>query len=286
MDHGPVVIIGAGPAGLTAAYVLSKADVITCDAEHIMETMKRLGAVPEKIRIINYGVDTKKFSPREKSRELKAKLTISNSPIVISLRNLDPLYDVESLIKSVPLVVKEIPEAKFLIAGSGPEESKLKELAVSLDASESTYFVGFIPNDELPTYLTTTDVYVSTALSEGLDSLKIDYEISPYLVRGLDYYTRTVFEVTHQDLGAQDALGAGGRYDSLVSDLGGPDVGAMGFAFGIERLHLLSSIKCPVAIQNLVYIYDFSSTFLELNKLHKPINSKLVLKLIFDFKGR
>ena len=89
---------------------------------------------------------------------------------------------------------------------------------------------------------------------KGLASLKSEYEISPYLVRGLDYYTRTVFEITHQDLGSQDALGAGGRYDNLVSDLGGPDVGAMGFAFGIERLLLVARCPLPVARQNLVYL--------------------------------
>jgi histidyl-tRNA synthetase len=89
---------------------------------------------------------------------------------------------------------------------------------------------------------------------EGLDSLKSDYEISPYLVRGLDYYTRTVFEITHQNLGSQDALGAGGRYDNLVSVLGGPDVGAIGFAFGIERLLLATIQKPQFRSQNLVYL--------------------------------
>jgi len=57
-------------------------------------------------------------------------------------------------------------------------------------------------------------------------------------VRGLDYYTRTVFEITHSGLGAQDALGAGGRYDNLVEELGGPNRGAVGFALGVERLLL------------------------------------------------
>jgi len=91
-------------------------------------------------------------------------------------------------------------------------------------------------------------------VKEGLDSLNINYAVTPYLVRGLDYYTRTVFEVTHQDLGSQDALGAGGRYDNLVSDLGGSCVGAIGFALGVERLLLVHSSKFIVHSQNLVYI--------------------------------
>ena len=68
-----------------------------------------------------------------------------------------------------------------------------------------------------------------------MDNLKINYIIDPYLVRGLDYYTKTTFEVVHKKLGAQDAIGAGGRYDNLISDLGGQPKGACGFAIGMER---------------------------------------------------
>jgi len=68
-----------------------------------------------------------------------------------------------------------------------------------------------------------------------LDAIGIGYTIDPYIVRGLDYYTRTVFEVTSDAIGAQSAIGAGGRYDNLVKDMGGPDLGACGFAIGIER---------------------------------------------------
>lgn len=91
-------------------------------------------------------------------------------------------------------------------------------------------------------------------VKEGLDSLRISYEITPYLVRGLDYYTRTVFEIAHKDLGAQDALGAGGRYNNLVKDLGGPDAGAIGFAFGVERLLLVAGGLPAAAEKNLVYL--------------------------------
>ncbi len=69
-----------------------------------------------------------------------------------------------------------------------------------------------------------------------LDAERIPYRAEPRLVRGLDYYTRTVFEVTAQGLGAQDALLGGGRYDRLVSDLGGPRTPGIGFAIGEDRL--------------------------------------------------
>lgn len=81
------------------------------------------------------------------------------------------------------------------------------------------------------------------AVRENLDALSIAYTLNLTLVRGLDYYNRSVFEITHPGLGAQDALGAGGRYDHLIRELGGPDVGAVGFALGVERLLLVTGQK-------------------------------------------
>ena len=95
----------------------------------------------------------------------------------------------------------------------------------------------------------------------GLDLLGVNYRVSPKLVRGLDYYTRTVFEFKHSRLGPQqDALGAGGRYDGLVKELGGPEMGAVGFAFGVERLLLVSSCKFQVSGEKLVYLISLGDT--------------------------
>ncbi len=76
-------------------------------------------------------------------------------------------------------------------------------------------------------------------VKDYLDQFKIAYKEILTLVRGLDYYTGTVFEVTNSSLGSQDALAAGGRYDKLVAQLGGPDIGAVGFALGLERIVLV-----------------------------------------------
>jgi histidyl-tRNA synthetase len=74
-----------------------------------------------------------------------------------------------------------------------------------------------------------------------LDRVGVAYEIDPTLVRGLDYYTRTVFELTSEALGAQSGVGGGGRYDGLVEQLGGPPTAGMGWAAGIERILLAGS---------------------------------------------
>jgi histidyl-tRNA synthetase len=79
------------------------------------------------------------------------------------------------------------------------------------------------------------------AVREGLEVLGIPYEIDDKLVRGLDYYTMTVFEAKSSALGAQDTVGAGGRYNGLISDLGGPDLGGIGFGTGVERMLLAAA---------------------------------------------
>ncbi len=84
-------------------------------------------------------------------------------------------------------------------------------------------------------------------LKSLLDTLNIEYEVDPSIVRGLDYYTRTVFEIKYPSLGAQDAIIGGGRYDNLIEELGGAPTPSVGFAVGMERimLALTSEGKLP-----------------------------------------
>ncbi len=76
-------------------------------------------------------------------------------------------------------------------------------------------------------------------LKQRLDSMGIEYVVNPRLVRGIDYYNRTVFEWITEDLGAQGTICAGGRYDGLVKQLGGRETSACGFGIGLDRLQLL-----------------------------------------------
>ncbi|MDR4466697.1 MAG: histidine--tRNA ligase [Nitrospira sp.] len=78
-----------------------------------------------------------------------------------------------------------------------------------------------------------------TGVLQGLDLIQIPYLLNHRLVRGLDYYNLTTFEVTATNLGAQNAVGAGGRYDGLVETLSGPPTPAVGFAVGLERIAML-----------------------------------------------
>ena len=78
-----------------------------------------------------------------------------------------------------------------------------------------------------------------SSVKDRLGLLGVDYAVDPRMVRGLDYYTRTTFEIIASGLGAQNSVAAGGRYDRLVEDLGGPPTPCFGFAIGVERLSLI-----------------------------------------------
>ncbi|MDE6550959.1 MAG: histidine--tRNA ligase [Clostridia bacterium] len=85
------------------------------------------------------------------------------------------------------------------------------------------------------------------AVCDGLKALGIDYKVNPNIVRGLDYYTRTVFEFVSDNIGAQGTVCGGGRYDNLVAQVGGKPTPAVGFGMGIERLMLtMESIGASV----------------------------------------
>lgn len=89
-----------------------------------------------------------------------------------------------------------------------------------------------------------------------LDSFGINYKVDPSIVRGLDYYNLTAFEVEHKDLGAQSAIAAGGRYDGLVKEIGGPATPAIGFGIGLERV-VLAMKEENIEIENpeLIDVY-------------------------------
>ncbi len=88
-------------------------------------------------------------------------------------------------------------------------------------------------------YLNQASIDFFEAVKADLDALEVAYSVNPRLVRGLDYYTHTAFEFTTTALGAQGAVLAGGRYDNLIEQLGGPPTAGTGWAAGIERLSLL-----------------------------------------------
>lgn len=96
-------------------------------------------------------------------------------------------------------------------------------------------------------------------VTAGLQAVGIPFHLNPRLVRGLDYYCLTAFEVTCSHLGAQNAVGAGGRYDGLVEQLGGAAVPAVGFAVGLERIALMLPEAVVIPTLPRVYVAAFGT---------------------------
>ena len=85
-------------------------------------------------------------------------------------------------------------------------------------------------------YLNKESIEHFEAVKNTLNNIGIKYQVNPYMVRGLDYYTGTTFEFDHEMLGAQSGIGGGGRYDGLMNSLGGSDVSGIGFGLGVDRI--------------------------------------------------
>lgn len=120
------------------------------------------------------------------------------------------------------------------------------------------------------------------------DSLKmagVPYILNPRLVRGLDYYTRTIFEFVGKTLGAQNAVAAGGRYDNLVEELGGPSTPAIGFSIGVERLVSLFDSSSIERGSPTIFIATLGekaqeNAFILLNQLHRE-----GIPAVMDYSG-
>lgn len=148
-------------------FVLKKADLITCDANHMVEAMVALGGDRRKMKVIMFGIETDKFCPARKDEALIRELDVERCCTVMSLRNFLPVYDIYSLIRAIPTVVKAVPGTKFVIAGTGREEEGIKRLAQELSVTGCIRFIGWVTSADLPKYLTSMDVYVSTSLSDA-----------------------------------------------------------------------------------------------------------------------
>jgi L-malate glycosyltransferase len=148
--------------------ILRRADVITCDAQHMVRAIQEIaGGV--HVDVINFGIDTKRFAPRSPDLAALATLGVGakQGPVVLSLRSLLPVYDVETMVRAAPAILSAHPGAVVLIVGDGPERPRLEALNREQGTERGVRFLGRIPNHLLPELLAIADVYVSTSLSDA-----------------------------------------------------------------------------------------------------------------------
>jgi L-malate glycosyltransferase len=146
---------------------LRQADLIHCDGENTKEAMISLGIEAKKITILPFGVDVKKFVPAAAPDSFLIRHGLIGSRVVVSTRTLNPVHSVETVIRSIPLVLQEVPRTKLLVVGNGVEEPALRALAESLGVEHAVIFTGYVKEDEMIECLQAASVYVSTSISES-----------------------------------------------------------------------------------------------------------------------
>jgi len=145
---------------------LRKADLIVVVSEYMKKKLIKIG-IKKNIIVNPLGIKISKFNPNSKKNKL-IKEKFDNKKIIISTRNLEPIYNVECLIKALPSVVKENENIVTLICGNGSLENELKKLVNNLGLNEHVYFLGRISHEKMPDYLRSSDIYVSASLSDGI----------------------------------------------------------------------------------------------------------------------
>jgi glycosyltransferase involved in cell wall biosynthesis len=143
------------------------AEMFHCDGIKTFQALEDYGAHAENIHKVGFGINHERASPDARTDEMKEKYGFSGHPVIISLRSLAPVYDVGTLVKAIPYVLDEHIDARFVIIGGGPQELMLKNLAENLKITDQVKFTGLVPFQDIPRLLASSDIYVSTSLSDA-----------------------------------------------------------------------------------------------------------------------
>lgn len=145
-----------------AKYVLSKADLVTCDGTNLSKELVKLEVPEEKIILAPMGVEQRLLIERKDGFERK------NDIVILSTRSLEPVYDLKTLIKAVPLIIQKAnKKIKLWITGLGSQEQELKKLSMELKVEKNVEFKGYVSRDNLEELFQKADIYISTSLSDS-----------------------------------------------------------------------------------------------------------------------
>jgi len=144
-------------------FVCKRANHLSCVSEIQKKEVEGIGFGEKDITVIPMGVDQEFIEARKRRNDTPKNQSFT----ILSNRNLLPIYNLSLLIQSIPLVLKEEPQTRFLIAGNGLEREKLEKKSKELNVEKSVRFLGSVPHEEMPDLLTKADIYVSTSLYDG-----------------------------------------------------------------------------------------------------------------------
>jgi len=157
--------------------VLRKSDHIVVLSEYTKEKLQKVyGLSPTKIHIIPGGVDLNRFRPLKNKQALRTRLGLPNGHfMLLTIRNLEPRMGLENLILALKEIVKERSDILLTIGGEGPLTQDLKNLATEVGVEDSVKFVGYIPEEELPSYYQMADLFIlPTSELEGFGLITVE----------------------------------------------------------------------------------------------------------------
>jgi glycosyltransferase involved in cell wall biosynthesis len=164
-------------------YSIKKADLVLVDSFIQYKACVALGCNPDKIVVIPW-LDSKEMEENvKKAREEKDVFRKifgwkPNDIVVISTRWHEKIYNIETLIKSIPIVIQNVPNIRFLLLGKGSLTSKLIGMVREMGLDEIVRFIGTVPHDKIFYYLRNSDIYVSTSLSDGTSASLLEAMIT------------------------------------------------------------------------------------------------------------
>ena len=148
-------------------FILKRASLITCDAIHMKNSMIKLGACSEKIKIVLFGIDTEKFFPNE-TKNNSIKIDSNNGSFrILSIRNFEKIYDIQSLIFAAEIITIKYPKVQFLLTGRGSEKTKLQSLIKKLNLQNNIKFSNYTSPEDMPKFYNSGHLCVSTSLSDA-----------------------------------------------------------------------------------------------------------------------
>ena len=156
-------------------YTIMSTDMITCDANYVKKKIITLANYPDKkIVVFPWGIDLNIFKPSFSENKIKNKLGWSDKKVLIMTRNFKPIYGIEYFIKALPDIIISEPNIRVILAGSqllDPDySSKIMNMIEKLELQKYVHFTGWLEERELSDYLNSSDIYLSTSLSDGTSS--------------------------------------------------------------------------------------------------------------------
>jgi L-malate glycosyltransferase len=149
-------------------HVLHQSDIITCDSLDLKKHIIEIGGIEERIKIIQWGVDRSLFNHSVDFIEFKEKLGLSGKKIVFSPRHFAPIYNIDIIIRTIPKVIKEIPNAFFLLKNyNGALENELMLLAKDLGICQYIMFINKCSYEDMVRYYRISDLFISVPSSDG-----------------------------------------------------------------------------------------------------------------------